>query len=289
MSRERGEDFQIVLTQYGIERLLYRLSKSPHADRFVLKGAILLSVWTEQRYRSTRDLDLLGQGDNSPEAVAAVIREICRQHVEEDGLTFDESSVHSAPIREEQEYEGIRTTLIARLGSVRIPLQVDIGFGDVIVPAEQNLSYPTLLDFPAPQLKAYPKESMIAEKLEAMVSLGAANSRMKDFYDLWILARTFDFQGEILKQAIAATFERRRTDLPDDIPYALTDDFVNDTTKQTQWRAFINRGKLLEEPPDFDETVERIRQFIVPPTQAASTGAPFSQQWHRGGPWQGTA
>ncbi len=283
LSRTRGDEFQLVLTHYAIERLLYRLSKSPHADRFVLKGAMLFSVWTDKPYRPTRDLDLLGRGESAPDRVADTIKTICQQPVEDDGLIFNADSVRAEPIREDQEYEGVRVVVLAMLGNAKIPLQVDIGFGDSVVPAEEELTYPTLLVFPAPELKSYPKESVIAEKFQAMVALGPANSRMKDFYDVWMLARRFEFDGETVSRAIKSTFERRQTALPTGRPYALSDECVGD--KQGQWSAFQNRVRLLESPASFAEVIELIGEFLLPPAQAASSSEAFVKRWRADGTW----
>lgn len=214
LSRERNEAFDHVLTRYATERLLYRLSKSPFANRFVLKGATLFTLWCGEPHRPTRDLDFLSYGDSSPETLQSIFRDICTFKVEPDGLTFDPDSIRTAEIREPQEYPGWRVWVHAYLGKARIPIQVDIAFGDIVIPDPQEVEYPTILPFPAPRLCSYPKEAVVAEKLEAMVALGMVNSRMKDFFDVWFLARNFEFNGETLTQAFAATFERRRTDIP---------------------------------------------------------------------------
>ncbi|HEY5704870.1 MAG TPA: nucleotidyl transferase AbiEii/AbiGii toxin family protein [Terrimicrobiaceae bacterium] len=192
--------------------MLYRLSQSRYADRFLLKGAMLFRIWTEISHRPTRDLDLLGMGSEEAGEVAAIFREICTVPVEPDELEFLVDSVTAKPIREEAVYGGIRVTIEARLGNVRI--QSDVGFGDAVTPGPQAVEFPALLDFPAPQLRSYPTYTVVAEKLEAMVLLGEANSRMKDFYDLWFLSRTFEFDGPTLVGAIRATFNRRKTPLP---------------------------------------------------------------------------
>lgn len=198
LSRERNEEFQFVLTRYGMERLLYRLSLSPHAGQFILKGATLFQLWTGQPHRSTRDLDLLGYGSPSPERLQAVFRDVCNMAVEDDGLTFITETIQATQIKEDDEYHGIRLRIESRLENARISLQIDIGFGDVITPDAQPATYPTLLDFPAPLLKVYPRETVVAEKFQAMVALGIANSRMKDFYDIWTLALQFEFDGSML-------------------------------------------------------------------------------------------
>ena len=220
LDRARAErsDFQILLTRYALERLLYRLSVSPHRDRFILKGAMLFVTWVANPFRPTRDLDLLGSGDNDTEAIAETFRVICAQPVADDGVIFDVAALEAAPIREEAEYGGVRVRTTATIDGARIPIQVDIGFGDAITPAPVEIDYPTLLDAPAPHLRVYPVETVVAEKFEAMVTLGIANTRLKDFYDLWLIAQTFKFGRSTLSDAVQRTFERRRTALPADIP-----------------------------------------------------------------------
>lgn len=279
LSRERGEEFQLVLTRYGLERLLYRLAQSPHAGQFVLKGAALFQLWTGQAHRSTRDLDLLGQGDPSPDRLRQVFQEVCSLTVDNDGLTFLTDTIQAEQIKEDDEYQGIRLRIEARLGNARLPLQIDIGFGDAITPGPQAVTYPTLLNFPAPQMNAYPRETVVAEKFQAMVQLGIANSRMKDFYDVWTLARQFEFEGTALCAAIQATFQRRHTALPATPPLALTPEFSTDRQKATQWRAFLRKGRLVESPPPFEEVVALLDSFLMPPTQALVANQPWNRTW----------
>lgn len=286
LSRARGEDFQFILTRYALERLLYRLSQSEHRDVFVLKGAMLFQLWGDQPHRPTRDLDLLGRGENSIPRFEEIVRAVCGMAVEDDGLAFSVESVRGDVIKEDQEYEGLRLTLECHLENARIPIQMDIGFGDVVTPAASEVSYPVLLDFPAPVLAAYSRESVVAEKFQAMVMLGMANSRMKDFYDLWILARQFDFQGPLLCEAIGATFERRRTLVPSDLPTGLSPEFSRDQSKQAQWRAFINKSKLDTNEIGLREVVIVLREFLVPPARALATGDLLELVWPPSGPWQ---
>ena len=251
-SRETGEDYNLLLTRYGNERLLYRLSVSPHAGRFVLKGALLFTAWTGTPHRPTRDLDLLGSGDPSPDGLADLFRNLSGQPVEQDdGLVLDAGSVAAREIREDQEYGGVRVMLLGLLGNGRVPLQVDVGFGDAVTPPPRELTYPTLLpDSPPPVLAAYPPETVVAEKLQAMVELGMANTRMKDFYDVWLLLRDFDLDDDVLADAVRATFARRKTPLPAGVPTALTPAFGEDVTKQRQWRAFVRRAGVEADAPD---------------------------------------
>lgn len=278
------EDFQLVLTHYGLERLLYRLSRSPHAELFILKGALLFQLWTGQTHRPTRDLDLLGRGDDSVDGVVEVFRAVCRQAVEEDGLEFDAKGVRGERIKEGQEYPGIRVYCAARLENAHIPLQIDVGFGDAVTPPAAGVRYPTLLQFPAPELRAYRQETVIAEKFQALVALGMTNSRMKDFYDLCMLARGFAFDGSTLGQAIRATFRRRKTALPAAPPVALTAVFAGDARKCKQWEAFLRKSKL-SAGADLAKVVAELHDFLMPPARAMAAGEPFERNWLAGGPW----
>jgi predicted nucleotidyltransferase component of viral defense system len=280
LSRERNEEFQFVLTRYGLERLLYRLSISPYASQFILKGAALFQLWTGQPHRSTRDLDLLGYGSPSPERLQTIFSEVCSLTVDDDdGLVFSPTTIQAEQIKEDAEYQGIRLRIECRLGNARLALQIDIGFGDAVTPEALSTIYPTLLEFPAPQLRAYPRETVVAEKFQAMVALGIANSRMKDFYDVWTLARQFEFDGTLLRSAIRATFERRQTAIPTIPPLALTAEFANDQSKASQWNAFLKKGKLVETPPPFTEVVELLQKFLMPPTIASSEPLPWRYSW----------
>lgn len=244
LAHERKADFQLILIHYAVERLLYRLSRSAYKDRFVLKGAMLFSVWSDEPFRATRDLDLLGKGDNTAPAMAKVFSEICKTPADEDGVEFFGDRIKSEEIRDDQEYHGVRLNFEARLAGARIPIQVDIGFGDAITPPAEMTEYPVLLEHPAPRLMAYPREVMVAEKFQSMVDHGMANSRMKDFFDIWVLASRFDCDGPRLTQAIEATFERRLTPLPVSPPLALTEEFYSDAGKKVQWSAFLRKGRF---------------------------------------------
>ena len=285
-SHERGEDFQLTLIYYGLERLIYRLSRSPHRDRFVLKGAMLFSVWSETPHRATRDLDLLGHGDHDVATLITTFKEICRTSVEDDGVVFFGDAMTGEEIREGEEYAGVRLSFEAQLGVAKIPIQVDIGFGDAVVPEPEPLDYPTLLDFPAPRLLAYPRETVVAEKFQSMVELGIANSRMKDFFDLWRLSRMFSFEGARLVDAIQATFERRRTLLPTIDPVCFTSDFSRDQNKQAQWAAFLKRAGVDAGGVSLFEVLPVLQRFLMPPTTAAAKREAFDTQWPAGGPWR---
>jgi len=288
LARKQGEDFQLVLTRYVIERLLYRLSRSPYHDQFVLKGAMLFRVWTDQIHRPTRDLDLLSKGKPTLETLANIFREICGLAVEEDGLTFDPATVTAERIKEDQEYEGVRVGCRAQLGQARIDLQIDIGFGDAVVPRPANITYPAMLEFPAPVLRAYPRQTAVAEKFQAMVMFGIANSRMKDFYDLWLLAGNFEFDGPSLCKAIQATFHRRKTELPAKPPLALTPEFGTDAAKIRQWQAFVKKGKLDTAGVTLEQVCAFLSGFLMPPTVALVAGGNFEMAWPPAGPWRAT-
>ena len=254
LSKERKEDHQLLLVRYANERLLHRLSLSPHAEQFVLKGAALFTLWTGRAHRATRDLDLLGFGDPAESRMRQVFADVIRMPVDDDAVVFDSASLQVGPIREDQDYGGVRVELEARIGNAKLRLQVDVGFGDAVTPNAELVAFPPLLDFPAPRVRAYPKETVIAEKVEAMVQLGMANSRMKDFFDVMVLAGMYPFDGALLVRAFRATFERRGTPLPESRPVAWTPAFVVDPTKQTQWTAFLRKSgatnrRLTKLPP----------------------------------------
>ena len=261
LSKSSGQTFDLVLTRFALERLLYRLSQSEFSDRFVLKGALLLITWLENPHRPTRDLDLLGYGDPDPEGILATFREILREEAN-DGVTFDVAALRIDRIREELEYGGLRLRTTANVGGARIAITIDIGFGDATVPGIEMLDYPTLLDLPRPRLRSYAPETAIAEKFQAMVMLGQANSRMKDFYDIWVLSQSRTFEATRLSAAIRATFERRGTPLPTETPLALTESFSNDPQKQQQWRAFCR--DIDQQPGSLVEIVSDLKAFLMP-------------------------
>jgi hypothetical protein len=283
--RETGDDPNLVWSRYATERFLYRLSVSEHAGEFILKGALLFLVWTGRTYRPTVDLDLLGSGDDSSERLAGLFRSVCDLDVEPDGMVFDAGTVVAVPIREGQEYQGQRIMLTAYLGKARIPIQVDVGFGDIITPQAEEVEYPTLLDFPAPRIRACTRETVVAEKFQAMVMLGIANSRMKDFYDVYLLAQKFEFDGDVLCRAFEATFKRRKTDIPTEPPLALTDEFGLDGLKSTQWKAFIRKSSL-EDAPALTIIQSHLREFLLPIIVSCTARSGLAARWRPGGPWQ---
>jgi hypothetical protein len=286
ISRERKEDFQFILTRYANERFLYRLSRSKHSKKFILKGAMLFMAWTRDQYRPTRDIDFLVFGDNSEETLLKIFKEICRMDIEPDGLRFDTDTIRIMGIREEQEYHGQRILLNAYLGQASILLQFDVGFGDTVIPAPLKINFPTILDFPVPKIQSYPKESVISEKLQIMVEFGIVNSRMKDYYDLYVMGKYFEFEGNILVDAIRSTFKRRHTKIPQNTPVALSDDFINDKKKQHQWAAFIKMNNIHQIPESLSEIISYLSKFLLIPLLSAS---PDSEEWNwackDGGPW----
>lgn len=287
LSRETQEDFQMLLNRYARERLLYRLSQSPHRDRFVLKGATLFSIWTDKPFRSTRDADFLSFGPNDVESVSSLFRNLCDGDVDpDDGIRFDRESVQGAQIREEEEYSGVRVLLDAYIGRAKARIQIDIGFGDAITPEPQEVTLPVILDLPPPHLRAYPKETVVAEKLHAMAVLAETNSRMKDFYDVWVLQRSFEFDGEELAKAIKATFERRRTAIEPVSCLALQSSFYASEEPLTRWRLYVSRGSFELVPPPFAEVGSAIERFLRPLAESIVYEERFGLIWLPGGPWQ---
>ena len=246
---------------------------------------MLFSVWADVPYRATGDLDLLGIGDSTAARLVETFRAVCETAVPPDGVEFLADSVRADQVREHDAYQGVRVMLEARLAGARLSVQIDIGFGDVIVPPAPHIAYPTLLEFPAPQLRAYPRETVVAEKFQTLVRFAALTSRMKDVYDLWALATLFGFEGRVLAEAIRATFTRRQTPVPQETPVALTPAFAADPTKQTQWSGFLRRTAMARTPDPLPLVLAQIRMFVMPPTVAIAKGVAFEEWWPSGGPW----
>lgn len=264
LNKARAEklDYNLLLTRYALERMIYRLSISAERDRFLLKGALLFDLWFDVPHRPTHDADFLGFGTADIPQMEAVFRDICRIEVD-DGIVFDPDSVKAAEIRKEANYAGIRVTLLGMLDKARCPVQADIGFGDAVVPGPDEVDYPVLLaEMPAPHLRGYPRYTVVAEKLEALTSLGMLNSRMKDYFDLWVLVRYSEFDGQILIRAVAATFDRRQTKIPNGVPIGLSDEFANDPLKEKQWNAFLRKNSIAPKP--LSEVVTDLRDFLMP-------------------------
>lgn len=267
LAKARNEDFNLILTRYAVERFLYRLSLAPARDSYWLKGALLFDLWFDVPHRATRDADFLGFGPVDTEALAATIRDICVTAVA-DGMEYDPASISIGEIREDARYGGLRVRFQGRLGKARCTVQLDVGYGDAVTPGPEEAVYPTLLeDQPPPRLHVYPRATVVAEKLEAMVSLGMANSRMKDYFDLRALAYEGALEASLLGEAIKATFERRQTAIPDGVPQGLSDEFAQDATRRTQWQAFLHKNRL--DAPSLAEVVAEVRRFVEEPLRLA--------------------
>jgi nucleotidyltransferase AbiEii toxin of type IV toxin-antitoxin system len=267
LAKSRGEDFNLTLNRYALERFLYRLSVSPAREHYWLKGALLFDLWFDVPHRPTRDADFLGFGPTDSDAVRKALTEMCRIEVP-DAMTFDAGSIAIEEIREDARYGGLRVRITGLLGKARCAVQLDIGYGDAVTPGPEEIEYPTLLaDQPAPRLRAYPRASVVSEKLEAIVSLGIANSRMKDYFDLRALGREGAIGRDELTSAIAATFARRKTSLPRELPLGLSDEFARDAGKKAQWKAFLGKNRL--EAPSLEEVVADVRRFVEPSLRAA--------------------
>ncbi len=266
-AKERGEDFNLLLTRFGIERFLYRLSQLPAREVLLLKGALLFDLWFDVPHRPTRDADFLGFGPMDAKALATTIRDICAV-VADDGMVFDPDSITVEEIREDARYGGLRVRLLGKLGNARVTLQLDVGYGDAVTPGPDEALYPTLLeDMPAPRLRVYPRASVVAEKLEAIVSLGMGNSRMKDYFDVRAMAREGALDEKLLGEAIAATFGRRKTAVPAQVPLGLSEEFWRDPAKLAQWRAFKARNRL--DAPELEAVVREIYDFVEKPMAMA--------------------
>jgi hypothetical protein len=282
LARPDTEEFQGILIRYGCERLLYRLSKSEWRDRFVLKGAALFAVWVEEPFRTTRDVDLLGLTAPDALELAVVFRSVCEQEVEPDGLVFHADSVRTRRIREEQPYQGIRVTLLATLKRTKIALQADVGTGDAVVPPAEEVVYPTLLDMPAPRLRAYTRYTVVAEKFSAMVELGMANSRVRDYFDIWALARDFEFDGDVLRAAIDATFVRRKAEIPRELPAGLSKAYAE--AAEHFWPAFLRKNVPIRTSLLLVDVIRAIGTFLEPVLSGQAAGL----VWRQGKGWHAT-
>lgn len=280
-----GDDYNLLLVRYGLERFLYRLGESKHKGSFVLKGALLFSLWGGTRHRATRDLDLLGFGDSEVAHLITVIKEVCQTPVTDDGIVFDPESVRGEEIRTIDEYGGVRINLRGNLGTAIVAVQIDIGFGDAMTPPPLEVSYPTLIEMPKPVIRVYSQETVIAEKTEAIVKLGMLNTRFKDYFDLYFLATRYSFDGPTLSQAMGATFSRRGTAVPATAPVGLTAQFGADTNKMTQWVAFCRKGRVPSPDRSLHQLTEFLALFLLPPLMHPSAGTTFNLHWPVGGPW----
>ena len=287
LARRREVEFNQILDRYAAERFLYRLSASKEVDRFTLKGAALLRVWSEEELRPTRDIDFHAVGRDDHGAVRTSLADVCGVPCPEDGVVFDASTIRVEDIRQAQEYGGLRARIQGKLGQVRLPLQVDIGFGDAISPEREEQDYPTLLDLPVPRIWTYPRETLIAEKLEAMASLGEVNTRVKDLWDIACLSRRFAFDGETLRTAIAETFRRRGTSLGTEQPLALLPSYYQDTDRAQRWQVLQRQvGTGAHGPARLEDAGNELQSFLGPVCASLLGARPFIRTWPAGGPWQ---
>lgn len=284
-AREEGRPFNELLQYYAMERFLYRLSRSPYSKKFVLKGALMLVAWEAPVSRPTSDIDLLGMTENEVGAIVSVLKDVCTVHVDPDGMEFDPESVVGEVITEIAEYPGVRASVRGNLGAAVVRVQVDVSFGDRLVPGPKMFDYPVLLERPAPRLKGYSRESVIAEKLESIARFGMLNSRLKDYFDIWLLARRFDFDGATLGAAIEATFTNRARPVTADILTQM-EAYARDKTRAAQWRAFCRKNRLDLVPLDLSEVVTSIVEFVGPIISAIASEEPSVGKWHAPGPWQ---
>jgi len=285
-TRKTNRPFAEVFQCYGMERFLYRFAQSKYRGSFFLKGALMFTVWDVPERRTTMDIDFLGRFDNKIEKIEEVIREVCRVKVPADGLVFDAKTVKGKRIKEDADYEGVRVKFLGFLEKSEIPMQIDIGFGDVITPEPSEVNYPTILDFPAPRLRGYTFESVVAEKFEAMIKLGTLNSRMKDFYDLWLMTRQFNFEGKTLGAAIKATFENRKTSFPTEKPLFAAGIYAEDSVQSTMWKAFLKKEQIKTAPDSLAEVARAIEDFLLEPVKALTADKIPVAVWRAPGPWK---
>ena len=284
--KELNIPFLEILRTYAMERFLYRLSKATFASDFVLKGALLFTAWKVNERRTTLDIDLLAHYSNQIAAIEKVVRDVCAVDVTPDGLRFEPATVIGAKIKEDADYEGVRVKLGAFLGKARIPMQIDFGFGDTVYPNPKMITYPVILDLPSPKLKGYAPETVVSEKFEAMVQLGALNSLMKDFYDIWLLMRRFEFQGEVLTEALKRTFAQRKVELPQGSNLLADEIYDEESDRQTLWKAFLTKSGIKHAPDKLATVAKEIEKFLVEPLSSLNKGIKFSKEWKAPGPWK---
>ncbi len=287
-ARAEGRPFEELLQYYAMERFLYRLSLSTYGDQFVLKGALMLQIWGGPLSRATRDIDLLGTVAPLTDMIE-IVRACADLECEDDGVRFDAHSLSGERIRLTADYDGIRVRCAAHLGNAHVVVQIDVGFGDVITPGAHYIEYPTLLGFNAPRLLGYPPETFIAEKFQALVALDMANTRLKDFLDIWTLAQELHFNGAVLSESVVATFGRRRTPMPTTQPTALTEAFHTHPDKQAQWQAYLRKGRVRGQVPALHDVALQMSVFLMPVVEAIKAGTRFDQHWPPGGPWSAGA
>ena len=285
-AKETNRPFAEVMQYYGMERFLYRFSKSKYADKFVLKGALLFAVWQIPDRRTTLDIDFLSRFDNEVTTIEKVMKEVCDTSVDPDGLNFDSQTVKGMKVKEDADYEGVRVKFTGFLDRARIPMQIDVGFGDIVYPRAKVIDYPVILDFPKPRLNGYPQESVISEKFEAMIKLGFLNSRMKDFYDIWLMMRQFEFKGANIASAIKKTFNNRKTDIPNKKPLFANEIYDEKSDRQTLWSAFLKKGDIQHAPETLSATAKEIENFLTEPIMALNENGNFDKTWKSPRGWE---
>lgn len=285
-AKETNRPFSEILQYYGMERFLYRFSKSKYADKFILKGALLFAVWQIPDRRTTLDIDFLARFDNEVAAIENVMKNVCGTSVDPDGLIFDSQTVKGMKIKEDADYEGVRVKFTGFLDRARIPMQIDVGFGDIVYPKTKVIDYPVILDFPKPHLNGYPQESVISEKFEAMIKLGLLNSRMKDFYDIWLMTRQFEFKGANIASAIKKTFNNRKTDIPNNKPLFADEIYDEKSDRQTLWNAFLKKGDIQHAPETLSATAKEIERFLIEPIMALNGNVVFEKTWKQPKGWE---
>jgi len=284
-AKESRRPFAEILQYYGMERFLYRFSRSEYKDRFILKGALMFAVWDVPERRTTLDIDFLARYDDQVKAIEKVIKDVCKISVSSDALVFDSKAVKGRKIKEDADYEGVRVKFLGFLERSRIPMQIDVGFGDSIYPRPKVIDYPVILDLPKPHLKGYAMETVVSEKFEAMVKLGLLNSRMKDFYDIWILMRQFDFEGEKLSESLKRTFKQRKTSLPKKRPLFAEEIYDEKSDRQILWGAFLKKGNIKHAPDKLSSIAKAIEKLLTEPLVAIDNGQKFNARWIAPGPW----
>ena len=285
-AQETNRPFAEVMQYYGMERFLYRFSKSKYADKFVLKGALLFAVWQIPDRRTTLDIDFLARFDNEVATIERVMKDVCDTSVDPDGLKFDPQTVKGMKIKEDADYEGVRIKFTGFLDRAEIPMQIDVGFGDIVYPKTKAIDYPVILDFPKPHLNGYPQESVISEKFEAMIKLGLLNSRMKDFYDIWLMMRQFEFKGANIASAIKKTFNNRKTDIPNKKPLFADEIYDEKSDRQTLWSAFLKKGDIQHAPGTLSVTAKEIENFLFEPIMALNENGKFDKTWKSPKGWE---
>lgn len=284
-ANETSRSFAEILQYYGMERFLYRFSHSKYADKFILKGALLFTVWQIPERRTTLDIDFLARYDNQIAGIEAAMKDVCNVAVEPDGLVFDAKTVQGRKIKEDADYEGVRVKFIGFLERSHIPMQIDVGFGDIVYPRTKVIDYPVILDLPQPHLKGYPPESVISEKFEAMIKLGLLNSRMKDFYDIWLMMHQFYFDRSILARALKKTFEHRKTDIPSGRPLFAEEIYDEASDRQTLWKMFLKKYSIKHAPDRLATTAKEIEEFLIEPISTLNKGVEFNKEWKAPGLW----